>query len=254
MHSRFRALERRALADQIADRILQLILDGELQPGQKLPPERELAATLGVSRTSVREATKALAMRNIVEIRQGDGTYVTSLEPALLLEPLEFFVALSHSNFFHLFEVRKILEGSTAALAAERITDEEVAYLQECVHRAERAADDSEAYLQADLDLHNGIVRAARNPVLTRLMESIANLTWASRRRTVDLPGVKVHAPRDHRAIVDALRARDPERCRRMMLRHLEHIQHALEQAGRGHAQSELAPDTLAAESHTQEE
>ncbi|MGC8838013.1 MAG: FadR/GntR family transcriptional regulator [Anaerolineae bacterium] len=71
MQPRFRALERRALAEQIAERILQLILDGELQPGQKLPPERELAALLGVSRASLREATKALAMRNIVEIRQG---------------------------------------------------------------------------------------------------------------------------------------------------------------------------------------
>ena len=229
MQPRFRALERRALAEQIAERILQLIRDGELQPGQKLPPERELAALLWVSRASLREATKALAMRNIVEIRQGDGTYVTSLDPALLMAPLDFFLALSQSNFFHLFEVRKILEGSTAALAAERITDEEVDYLQECVYRAERAAEDSEAYLQADLDLHNGIVQAARNPVLARLMESLSALTWASRRRTVEVPGVKVHAPKDHQAIVDALRARDPERSRHMMLRHLEHIQKALE-------------------------
>ncbi|MGQ9457730.1 MAG: FadR/GntR family transcriptional regulator [Anaerolineae bacterium] len=239
MQPRFRSLERRALAEQIAERILQLILEGELQPGQKLPPERALAALLGVSRASLREATKALAMRNIVEIRQGDGTYVTSLEPALLMAPLDFFLAMSQSNFFYLFEVRKILEGSTAALAAERITDEEVAYLQECVRRAERAADDSEAYLQADLDLHNGIVRAARNPVLERLMESLSALTWASRRRTVEVPGVKVHAPKDHQAIVDALRARDPEGSRYMMLRHLERIQLALERAGWSEPESE---------------
>lgn len=239
MQPRFQSLERRALAEQIAERILDLILEGELQPGQKLPSERELAALLGVSRASLREATKALAMRNIVEIRQGDGTYVTSLEPALLMAPLDFLLTLSQSNFFHLFEVRKILEGSTAALAAERITDEEVAYLQECVHRAARAADDSEAYLQADLDLHNGIVRAARNPVLARLMESLSALTWASRRRTVEVPGVKVHAPKDHQAIVDALRARDSERSRRMMLRHLDRIQRALEHAGWSEPESE---------------
>ena len=192
---------------------------------------------LGVSRPSLREALKTLSTRNIVEIRHGAGVYVTSLEPKLLLEPLDFFLALNEANFEHLFEARKILEGELAALAAQRISKDELAYLQECVRRTEQSLDDSKVYAQADLDLHNSIMAAAHNPMLERMMMSVSDLTWASRQHTVNLPGVMLHSPKDHRAIVDALSERNPEKSRQMMLRHLGNIKQALD-AG------ELEPDS----------
>lgn len=222
------AIKRRSLSEEIADRLIQLILQGKLKPAQKLPPERELAEMLQVSRPSLREALRALAMRNIIEIRQGDGTYVTSLTPDLLLEPLDFLLSLDESSFFHLFEARKILEPGIAALAAERISDEDLNRLDECVRRMKASADDPDAYLQADQDMHNTILKAAGNPVLTRIMMSVSGLSLASRRRTVDLPGVRVNAPLDHQAIVDALRAHEAEKSRQMMLRHLTNVENAL--------------------------
>ncbi|HEY73422.1 MAG: hypothetical protein B6I34_02480 [Anaerolineaceae bacterium 4572_32.1] len=225
----FPTIEKRKVTEEIADKIIEFILHGELKPLDKLPAEREMAAMLGVSRPSLREALQTLATRNIVEIRHGAGVYVTSLEPKLLLEPLDFFLALNEANFEHLFEARKVLEGELAALAAQRITKDELAHLQECVRRTEQSLDDAKAYAQADLDLHNSIMAAARNPMLERMMMGVSDLTWASRQHTVNLPGVRLHSPKDHRAIVDALSERNPEKSRQMMLKHLGNIKQALD-------------------------
>jgi len=146
-------------------------------------------------------------------------------------------LALSEANFEHLFEARKVLEGELAALAAQRITEDELAHLRECVRRTEESLDDPKAYAQADLDLHNSIMAAARNPMLERMMMSVSDLTWASRQHTVNLPGVRLHSPQDHRAIVDALTERNPEKSRQTMLKHLSNIKQALETG-------ELEPDS----------
>jgi len=233
----FPSIEKRKVTDEIANKIIEFILHGELKPLDKLPAERKMAAMLGVSRPSLREALKVLAARNIIEIRHGAGVFVTSLEPRLLLEPLDFFLALNEANFEHLFEARKILEGELAALAAQRISQDELAHLQECVRRAEQSPDDSTSFAQADLDLHNSIMAAARNPMLERMMMGVSDLTWASRQRTVNLPGVRLHSPKDHQAIVDALAERNPGKSRQMMLKHLDRINQALD-AG------ELEPDS----------
>src|SRR5438067_5760864 len=100
-----------------------MILRGELQAGQKLPPERELAAQLGVSRSSLREAIRALIALNILESRHGNGTFVTSLDPELLAEPIDFVLKVNESALDALFEARKVVEAGVAALAAERATD-----------------------------------------------------------------------------------------------------------------------------------
>ena len=225
----FSSIEKRNVTDKIASNLIEFILHGELKPLDKLPAEREMAAMLGVSRPSLREALKTLSTRNIIEIRHGAGVFVTSLDPKLLLEPLDFFLALNEANFEHLFEARKVLEGELAALAAQRITQDELVYLQECVHRTEQSLDDDASFVQADLNLHNSIMTAARNPMLERMMMSISLLTRASRQHTVNLPGVRQHAPKDHQAIVDALAERNPEQSRQTMLKHLDRIKQALD-------------------------
>lgn len=225
-------LQREALPEQIVARLLAMIKENRLRAGDKLPPERELAAMLQVSRPSLREALRALAVLNVTEVRRGAGTYVTSLDPELLLGHLTYVLSLNDATFESLFEARKVVETVIAALAAERVDDAELAELHACVDRyAELAADspaDEGALLDADLEMHRRVVAAARNPILGRFMDSISELGKASRRTTVSLPGVTRQTAEDHRRIVAALRARDPDAASAAMLTHLDHVERRL--------------------------
>ena len=131
--SLFGTFKKSAISEDIVESLLSLIRDRELRPGDKLPPERELAAMMQVSRPSLREALRALSIMNIIEIRQGDGTYVTSLDLDLLMSHLDFVFALTDATFLELFDARKILEPGIVAMAAKRITDQEIARLEECL-------------------------------------------------------------------------------------------------------------------------
>jgi GntR family transcriptional regulator, transcriptional repressor for pyruvate dehydrogenase complex len=224
----FEAIKRSALAEEISAKLLDLIKEKQLRPGDKLPPERELATMMKVSRPSLREALRALSIMNVVEIRQGNGTYVTSLDPELLVEHLDFVFSLDDSTFLQLLEARRIVEVGLVGLAAERISDEQIAELDIFLAQSVESARDSRAALAADLVLHAHITEAAGNPILARFMASISQLGLASRRRTIEIPGVAEQAAEDHRAIVAALKARDPEAARRAMLAHLDNIDRRL--------------------------
>ncbi|HAY85534.1 MAG TPA: FadR family transcriptional regulator [Chloroflexi bacterium] len=216
------------LVEEITSRILSLIKERELSPGDRLPPERELAVMLNVSRASLREALRALFAMNILEMRQGDGTYVTSLEPQQLVQHLEFVFSLDDSTFIQLFEARKIVEVGIVALAAQRITDSQITLLEEKLQLAERSLHDPEAFLNADLELHKIIIEAARNPILDRFMSSISQLGLASRSRTVNIPGILIETIEDHKAIVEAIKQHDPDAASRAMLIHLNHVEDRL--------------------------
>lgn len=226
MDKTFEPFEKDVLPKKITTRLLWLIKEKHLKPGDKLPPERELAVMMQVSRPSLREALQALALMNIIEIRQGDGTYVTSLEPELLVEPLHFVFSLDDSTIHQLFEARKIVEVALADLAAQRITAEEIAGLEACLVKSLHATEDPEAFLRADLELHKRIVTAARNPIMQRFMDSISQLALASRTRTTYIPGLLQHSAEDHQAIVAALKAHDPEGARQAMLAHLNNVEY----------------------------
>src|ERR1700737_703343 len=120
-----------ALTDEAIDKIKEMIISGRVMPGAKLPREADLAAELGLSRNSLREAVKALSLINILDVRQGDGTYVTSLEPPLLLEALNFIVDFHQDNtVLEFLAVRRILEPAAAAMAATRVSDQEIESLR----------------------------------------------------------------------------------------------------------------------------
>lgn len=221
-------MAREPLPAQIADRVVDLITRRALRPGERLPPERELATTMGVSRSSLREALRALSMIGVTEMRHGDGTYVTALEPATLMRPLALVLALSDTGFEELFEARKVVEPEMAGLAAQRATAEELERLAACARAAEAALDaDDDAFIRADLELHGIIAAAARNAILARLVDSIGELATASRMATTRVPGIKAQALRDHAAIVAAIEARDPQAAAAAMLAHLEHVEAA---------------------------
>jgi GntR family transcriptional repressor for pyruvate dehydrogenase complex len=239
----FGTFERDALPEQIAARMLALIAERRLKPGERLPPERELATTMGVSRSSLREALRALSMLGVTDMRHGHGTYVTALEPAGLLRPLGLVLSLSDAGFDDLFEARKLVEPRLAALAAERADAAAVAALQRCLEAAEAVVDDEEAWLRVDLELHGLVSQAARNATLARLVDSIGELGIASRLTTVRLRGLRHETLADHRRIVAAIAAGDADAAATAMLAHLENVERRRREAsGTRHEREETRP------------
>lgn len=238
----FGTFERAGLSEQIAERILQMIKERQLKPGDRLPSERELAVAMSVGRPALREALRALAMMNVIEIRQGAGAYITNLDTAHLIQHLNFVFSLDDSTILELFDARKIVEVGIIELAAQRITDEDVSELEANLQKSIAAMHDPEQFLFADIELHTLIARIARNPILLRFIESIHQLGLASRRRTGRLSGVTEQSIADHQRIVEALIARDPQAARDAMLSHLANVEKKLKQLAN---QSEDGENTI---------
>jgi GntR family transcriptional regulator, transcriptional repressor for pyruvate dehydrogenase complex len=230
----FGTIERSALPDQIAERILQMIKDRQLKPGDKLPPERELSVMMNVGRPALREALRALSLMNVIEIRQGTGAYVTQLNTAQLVQHLDFVFSLNDAALMDLFDARKIVEAGIAELAARHITDEDIALLEACLQKSVDSAHDPELFLFADLELHTLIATIARNPILIRFIESIHQLGLVSRRRTGRLDGVIEQSMSDHHHIIETLKARDSQAAREAMLAHLGNVEEKLKRLVEG--------------------
>jgi GntR family transcriptional repressor for pyruvate dehydrogenase complex len=223
----FRPLARTGFTTDAIRTIKDMILDGRLQPGDRLPSERALSEALGVSRPTVREAIRSLQAMNMVESRPGSGTFISSLSVEELLRPLQFALALSDFALEHLFEVRLMLEPGAAALAAERADGEQLERLDDCARRGSAEDLTPEELVALDVELHERIADAAHNPLLRRLLASISALAEESRGYTVRLPGVAGRTADEHQRIVEAIRARDPEGARAAMTAHLGRIRDA---------------------------
>ncbi|MEO8393376.1 MAG: FadR/GntR family transcriptional regulator [Chloroflexota bacterium] len=228
------AVHREAISDQITDRVLSLIREQQLRPGDKLPPERELALLMGVSRATVREALRSLAMINVVELRHGSGSYVTSLEPKLLVENFALVFSLTDNSFLQLIEAREVIEPGAMALAAQRITDEEIAQLEDILERSRECLQHPPPdFAQLDIEFHIKTAEFSRNVLLTRIMQAIAQMSIASSQRTagesISVRTRRVErAIRMHQRILDALKAHDPELARQRMLEHLLAVEDTL--------------------------
>jgi GntR family transcriptional repressor for pyruvate dehydrogenase complex len=214
--------ERVSVTSEAIEKVKEMILSGELQPGAKLPRESELAERLGVSRSSLREAVRALSALNVIEPRQGDGTYVTSLTPDLLLEVIGFGVELVNDpSVLELFQVRRFLETGATAAAATSITDGELASLRECMARMDEA-ESVEELVQADEEFHRIVASATGNSVLVALLDNLASRTTRARLwRGVMERGALERTKQWHRAILEGLEARDPELASSADLMHL---------------------------------
>jgi len=187
------------------------IASGELAPGQKCPPEGELAAQLGVSRSSLREAIRAMSALGVMEARHGSGTYVSSLEPAEILKGFALLVDLfPFDGVLELFEIRRVLESHAAAAAAAKATPELMAELDQLVARME-STENSADISDLDARFHEAICQAGGNSTLTSLMGM-----FRSRGRhfnifdNVEGAAVRELSNRGHREILEALRNRDP--------------------------------------------
>ena len=211
-----------AVTDEAISKIKDMLIRGELKAGDRLPPEKELSERLGLSRSSLREAVKALELIRVLDVRRGDGTYVTSLNARLLNEAVAFVVDLHQDrSILELFEVRRILEPATAQVAAGKIGDDELDALRGTLEGIDENTDVKELVAH-DLTFHGIITDAAGNEYLGGLLEALSSSTARTRiwRGLVQENAVAKMLD-EHRAIADALERRDADLVRALMTVHI---------------------------------
>jgi GntR family transcriptional repressor for pyruvate dehydrogenase complex len=208
-------------AEIVVQHVRGLIERGELRPGDRLPPERELAVQLGVSRPSVRAGLRSLAAIGILQTRHGAGTFITDGPPTLGAEPLSFLAALHGFTQDEMYEARRALEVGVTGLAAERATDDQIATIAEEVTSLFASLDDPQEFLRHDIRFHRAVASASRNPILASLVEMVSTIFYGHRSKKVEEVGDLKETAQMHRAIYHAIRARDPKRARSAMNEHL---------------------------------
>lgn len=220
------------VTDEAIVKIKEMIRSGEIGPGDRLPPEKELSDRLGLSRSSMREAIKALEVIRVLDVRRGDGTYVTSLEPRLLLEAMSFVVDLqSDSSILELFAVRRILEPAAVALAAVNIDAATVAQLRAQV-RSVNDTTSAEGLVAHDLQFHGVIVAAAGNSYLASLIDSLSSGTVRARIwRGLTQKNAVTRTLEEHASIVDALERGDAELAQALTIMHISGVEQWLRDA-----------------------
>jgi GntR family transcriptional repressor for pyruvate dehydrogenase complex len=210
-------------ASAVVTHVRQLIDRGALGPGARLPPERDLALQVGVSRPTVRAGLRTLAALGIVRSRRGSGTYIPDGPPTLGGEALSFLAALHKLTVDDVFEARRILEVGAAGLAAERATADHLATLADEVAGLFASLNDRQVFLVHDINFHRGIAAASGNPIVGSLVEMVAALYYERRRITAERAVDRDlrDAADTHRHIYQAVRAKDADRARRLMDEHL---------------------------------
>jgi GntR family transcriptional repressor for pyruvate dehydrogenase complex len=216
----YQPIQSERLYERIVDQIERLIVAGNLKVGDQLPAERELAEQFAVSRTAVREAVKALREKGLVEIRLGRGTFVTNSASGAVRHSIGLLLK-DKNGIANLVEVREIMEPDIAALAATRVTEENIAAMTEAVEIMDTALDNAEIFVEADLDFHLALAEATQNPVIPSLMDSIIDLLREQRKRTGNVVGGLARGQYHHKKILAAVIQRDPLAARQAMLDHL---------------------------------
>ncbi|MBV9353926.1 MAG: FadR family transcriptional regulator [Chloroflexi bacterium] len=224
MGSRYQPLERTPrLSDRVGLQIEQLISESELQPGDRLPAERELGDAFGVSRTVVREAVRALVAKGLVEVRPGGGTVVRQPSAAIVSDALTFLLksAPGGAALGHLREARRVLEPALAELAAARRTDDDIRAMEHELLRMRDPKTSAEDWAHADVQFHAAIARATHNPIFGIILHSIQDLLLEVRLIAVELPETRQKGSSHHEHVLKAIREGNTSAARRAMSIHL---------------------------------
>jgi len=221
----YKVIQTSRLYEQIVQQIEESILKGEFTEGSQLPAERDLAKQFGVSRTAVREAIKALQEKGLVDAFPGRGTFVTNGTSNSMRRSLDRIIKSGEPDgLAYLVEVREILEPEIAALAAVRATDQDLAAMQESLDVMESGRQDSDAFIEADLDFHLALAEAAANPIVLSLIDSIVGLLREQRLRIFRIPGGPECGQHHHTRILEAIQRHDPQEARAAMQAHLSQV------------------------------
>jgi DNA-binding FadR family transcriptional regulator len=205
---------------------MHLLTSGQLGPGDRLPTERELALRLRVARSTVREAIRGLEMMRVLQVRHGEGIFVTSLDAPLLLEASGFALQLMRDReVVELLELRAILEGAAAGLASARMNEDQLRAVQARLDELD-AATTADELLEADIAFHAAVAAGAGNVVLASLLDTFSARTYRARHLKADLAleETLVRSKAAHRNIYEALVARDPEAARASASAHVSSL------------------------------
>lgn len=217
-------IERRTVYELVAERLLEHISQRRLRPGDALPTERELTQVYRVGRSSVREALRMLQSNGLIK-PAGKGVFVVAEFANPLNHSLHLLLTLRETDLRELFEVRKILEGETAALAAARRTDEDLAQMERAIAEMVEGLAAQDWYIEADLRFHLTIAAATRNRIALRMMQAVRDLLQRALSSIYHIPGSPQRSIEQHRLILDAIARGDAEGARRRMQEHLARVE-----------------------------
>lgn len=228
--------------EEIVRQIKALIAEGKLKSGDRLPPERDLAEKFMVSRTSVREALRALQSRGLIEIRAGEGAFVRDISVDTLIEPLALVILPHREAVGELFEARRLLEPAIAALAARRATLEEIADMERILGEQAKEVAQGRTGLAQDAAFHAALANSAHNRAIGRIVNALMDLLTQSREESLHTPGRPTRSHQDHQSILEAIRRRDEMGAHRAVLDHLIAVERLVTGAHRGDGGSLPSP------------
>jgi len=224
------------MTEQVVIQVREMIQQGKLKPGDRLPSERELAKRLRISRASLRAGLRFLAAIGVLTSRHGSGTYIAAGPPALDSEPLNMLAALHGFTTEKMFEARRLVEVAVAGLAAENATDDHLRIMADEVAETYAALDNPQEYLVHDFGFHRAVAAASGNPILATFMEMVADILYQRRCKTIGRSRDLRESVEMHRKIYHAIRARNADKARAAMSEHLILAERALavEEAANG--------------------
>jgi GntR family transcriptional repressor for pyruvate dehydrogenase complex len=229
-------LRREPLNVEITRKLLDYLLSGSFKPGQRIPSERQLMQALGVGRSAVREANKSLSLLGLLEIRQGDGTYLSSSGSNILPRVIDWGLLLEDPYVVDLMEARKYIEIVTAGLAAENRTQKDIDDLRAIIDTMSDAANDLNRYVDADTDFHLRVAKAAGNTVFENLLSNFRSLLLVWSKKILEAAGETETSLAMHTPILEAIERQDSEAASQAMVAHMERssrrLKQALEQSG----------------------
>ncbi len=227
-------------SEEVVSQLREMIHRGELRPGDRLPPERDLARMIGVSRPTLRAGIRSLAAVGVLQSRQGAGTFIVKSDgpPSLDSSPLRLMASLHGFTSAEMFEARRSLEMSVAGLAAERATHDQMATMAEEITGMFASLDHPEQFLVHDMHFHQTVAAASGNRILTSLMNMVSTILFDVRSKTVKRARDLKESAEMHRHIYRAIRERNPEEARKAMREHLMLAQKAQEQEADNTARS----------------
>jgi GntR family transcriptional regulator, transcriptional repressor for pyruvate dehydrogenase complex len=228
-------ITRQKTYELVAERLLGLIAEGRLEPGNCMPSERELAQQYGVGRSSIREALRMLESKGVIH-SSGNGAFAIAEYGNALNHSLDFLVSVDQADFTELFEVRHMLEAEAVALAAVRHVRPDTEQMAREIAAMEAGLDSEQDFIKADLRFHMTIARAARNRLLVHLMQAIRSQLHRSLSSSFHVPGNPELAIESHRMILDAVERREPDEARRRMHEHVSSVQDAAARGSVGHS------------------
>jgi GntR family transcriptional regulator, transcriptional repressor for pyruvate dehydrogenase complex len=213
---------RETLTMEVARRLLDYFLSGEVEPGERIPSERRLAESLGVGRSLVREALKSLHLLGLLEVRQGDGTYLKRTDSELLPQVIEWGLLLGERPAIDLVEARAHLEVVVAGLAAERRDDQAIDDLRTLLDTMRTSSDDPVRFVEADVGFHLRVAEAAGNVILNDMLNGVRALLRVWIRRVVEAAGETGPSYQEHLPIFEAIERGDREAATAAMAAHME--------------------------------